>query len=201
MSWLVPSACFDYLWLYSFFAPVPLPHFISLSVLSCLSHSAHIQKSPTGVHACVFVWLLVCACSSHGLFSSSLWLHIACFYHHCGQLHILLSLHASKNPLRRIRKQRSVLLQWGGNGISMHTVTLVILLSIGQLQPHMWSSRDETLFCSVAVYVMLHAMGSWQNVCSRLFTPILFLVLSRCRWSRKRVDYKERERECLKCST
>lgn len=79
MSWLVPSACFDYLWLYSFFAPVPLPHFISLSVLSCLSHSAHIQKSPTGVHACVFVWLLVCACSSHGLFSSSLWLHIACF--------------------------------------------------------------------------------------------------------------------------
>lgn len=65
MSWLVWSACFDYLWLYSFFAPVPLPRFISLSVLSCLSHSAHILTFTAKIShrcSCVCVCVIVGVC-------------------------------------------------------------------------------------------------------------------------------------------
>lgn len=189
-----------------------------LSLDSVLPHSFHIPptyslfpwKSPAGVHACVFMRWLVCVCSSRGLFSSSPWLHIACFYHDCGQLHILSLLRASKNPLRRIRKQRSVhsglvprSLQWGGNGISMHTVTLLVSRAEHWMNYSLICEvhRAESFFHSVAAPASLHATGSWQNVRLRHFTLFLFSVLSRSRWSRKRVDYKERERECLKCST
>lgn len=106
MSWLVWSACFDYLWLYSFFAPVPLPRFISLSLFlslgSVLPHSFHIpptyslfpRKSPAGVHACVYVIVGVCiffawtffiiTVATYCLFLSRLWaaahpLAAACF--------------------------------------------------------------------------------------------------------------------------
>lgn len=183
--------------------------YFSLALGSVLPHSFHIpptyslfpRKSPAGVHACVFVWLLVCVCSSRGLFSSSLWLHIACFYHDCGQLHILSLLHASKNPLRRIRKQRSVhsglvprSLQWGGNWISMHTVTLVTLLSLGRLQPHTWSSPGWVGFLFGGGVCDVTCNGELAKCACETFHPFLFLVLSRCRWSRKRVDYKKRER-------
>lgn len=39
MSWLVWSACFDYLWLFSFFAPLsrPLSLFLCVCVMSCIT--------------------------------------------------------------------------------------------------------------------------------------------------------------------
>ncbi len=72
MSWLVWSACFDYLWLYSFFAPVPLPHFIflSLTVPSCLTpftfrpHTHFFRQNllPVCMHACLCDCWCVCVC-------------------------------------------------------------------------------------------------------------------------------------------
>ncbi len=140
---------------------------------SVLPHSFHIpptysffpSKSTACVHACMRVYAIVgvCVCVCVCLYVLHVdffhhhqpWLHIACFYHDCGQLHILSQLRASKNPLRRIRKQRSVhsglvprSLQWGGNGISMHTVTPAAFQSraLDELQPHMWSSPGWIAF-------------------------------------------------------
>lgn len=165
--------------------------YFSLSHGSVLPHSFHIpptyslfpSKSPAGVHACVFMRLLVCVCvcSSRGLFSSSPWLHIACFYHDCGQLHILSPLRASKNPLRRIRKQRSVhsglvprSLQWGGNGISMHTVTPAAFQSraLDELQPHMWSSTGWVAFSFGGSVCVVERNGELAKCAFETFHPL-----------------------------
>lgn len=156
MSSLVWSACLDYLWLDSFFTPVLLHCFIflSLTVVSCLTlytfhpHTHFFRKNLPPV--CMCASLCDCWCVYV--------LHVDFFHHHCGFILPVFittvgsctsSCHcASKNPLRWIRKQRSVhsglvlrSLQWGGNGISMHTITPADFQSraLDKLWPHMWS--------------------------------------------------------------
>lgn len=180
----------------------PLYLSLSLTVFPFRPHSLNFPKNLSPVCVCV------CAPVCSGRFS----LRGGCiflapvFISTVGSMHILPSPRPSKNPLVWMRKQRSV--HSGTCVLGVYSREGMGFLCI--LYAHGWTAFQSGAWATAAVFsfsdrvritmedtVITPHYGKLKKHASviLIFTPLLFSVLSRSGWSRKRVDYKERGRK------